>query len=65
VLGSLASVGLKLATIRIDGGNEPKAVAGAVKWPAVTITRSRISVPLANPGSSAMLPAIRAGPTIN
>jgi hypothetical protein len=51
VLGSLASVGLKLADIRIDGGSEPSAFAGAVKCPAVTITRSRIRVPLANPRS--------------
>src|SRR5687767_15303360 len=56
VLGSLASVGLKLAKIRIDGGSEPRVVAGAVKCPAVTITRSRISVPLANPRSSTGFP---------
>jgi hypothetical protein len=51
------SVGLKLAKIRIDGGSEPSAFAGAVKWPAVTITRSRIRVPLANARSSTGFPA--------
>ena len=51
-------VGLKLANTLIDGGNVPSALAGAVKWPAVTITRSRISVPLANPRSSTGFPRL-------
>jgi hypothetical protein len=53
----LASLGLKLANIRIDVGSDPSAVAGAVKWPAVTITRSRIKVPLTNARSSTGCPA--------
>jgi hypothetical protein len=57
VAGFLASVGLKLANILIDGGSAPSAVAGAVKWPAVTTTRSRISVPLAKPRNSIGRPA--------
>ena len=57
VRGSLASVGLKLAKMRIDGGNVPRAVAGAVKWPAVTMTRSRIRVPLTKARSSTGVPA--------
>jgi hypothetical protein len=48
---------LKLAKIRIVGGSVPRALAGAVKCPAVTITRSRISVPLANPRNSTGFPA--------
>ena len=57
VSGSFASTGLKLEKIRIDGGSVPSALAGAVKCPAVTMTRSRISVPLANPRNSTGFPA--------
>jgi hypothetical protein len=53
----LALLELKLAKIRIDGGSVPSAFAGAVKCPAVTMTRSRISVPLANPRNSTGLPS--------
>jgi len=56
-VGSLASDGLKLANNRIDGGSGPCEVPGAVKWPAVTMTRSAIRVPLANPRSSTSRPA--------
>ena len=51
------SVGLKLAKARTEGGIAPSALTGAVKWPAVTITRSRISVPLTNARSCKGRPA--------
>jgi hypothetical protein len=39
--GSRASVGLKLANTWTRGGTPPRSLTGAVKWPAVTKTRSR------------------------